>query len=89
MNGLAILNTNYDNLCRWRFEDRLPKTGATRDKSSLLECGWGWVRVSLAVAVPYINSHKHRYDRLVTDLAVVVTELAVVVTQLAVVVTEN
>ena len=29
LNGLAILNTNYDNLCRWRFEDRLPKTGAT------------------------------------------------------------
>ena len=57
------------------------------DWSSLLECGWGWVRVSLAV--PYVNSHKHRYDRLVTDLAVVVTDLAVVVTQLAVVVTEN
>ena len=64
-----------------------PKQEQREDRSSLLECGWGWVRVSLAV--PYVNSHKHRYDRLVTDLAVVVTDLAVVVTQLAVVVTEN
>ncbi len=26
--GLIIFNTTYENLC-WRFEDRLPKTGAT------------------------------------------------------------
>ena len=64
-----------------------PKQEQREDWSSLLECGWGWVRVILAV--PYVNSHKHRYDRLVTDLSVVVTDLAVVVTQLAVVVTEN
>ena len=28
VNGLMIFNNNYENLC-WRFEDRLPKTGAT------------------------------------------------------------
>jgi hypothetical protein len=35
----------------------------------------GWVRVSSAV--PYVNSHKYRYDRTSTAMTGLVTDLAV------------